>query len=176
MSWFMAIAIGQRFIGLWTGENSQAVLYHHWFKSGSNLQSGSQSPVQIEALRDTAALIVFIALFAIFVLFLYWNILHLFLTRKYDKELFKAPYFFPGELAVCTVWPFSLLKTTAYILLITGSPLLAKRRFKDLKEPIINETAMVKFFCYLWKVSCLIFGGIIVAGMIWGGIEMILMD
>ena len=130
--------------------------------------------MQIDSLKDIAVWTFFISGFAILILFIYWNILYLFLTKKYDKSLFREPYFNLSELAVYNVWPLSLVKATAYVLLITNAS-IAKKRFQSLSEPI-NETATVKFFCYLLIGLTLIFGGVFVAGLIWGGVDMLLVS
>ncbi len=59
-----------------------------------------------------------------------WHILHFFLTRKYDKLLFKRPYFRETELGAYTIWPFSLMRTMGYILLLATPRLVKLRRFK----------------------------------------------
>lgn len=129
--------------------------------------------MQIDGYMTIVFWLLVISSIAIFILIVYWNILHLFLTRKYDPILFRAPYFNSSELGVYSVWPFSLVKTTGYILLITNAP-FAKKRFKGLEQLIVKESLLVKFFCYLWEVWFLVFGGIFTICIILSGIDMIL--
>lgn len=127
--------------------------------------------MQIEDFKDIALMVFFSSGFAILVLFFYWNILYLLLTRRYDKLLFKEPFFNKNEITVYSVWPFSLVKATAYILLITNSS-IAKKRFKSLDEPI-NESKIIMFFCYFLIYATLFFGGIFFIGMLWGAVDML---
>ena len=128
--------------------------------------------MQLDALITALANPFFVSIFAIFILFIYWNVLYWFLKKKYDPLLFREPYFNKNEIEVFNVWPFSLVKATAYILLIANFS-IAKKRFKDLDNPV-KESAPVKFFCHLLIVATLIFGSIFVIGFIMGLIDMLI--
>lgn len=130
--------------------------------------------MQIEDIRNIALWLFFYAIGGSFVFFVYWNILYFYLTRKYDRKLFKQPFFNASELGVYSSWPFSLVRATAYILLITNSS-IAKKRFKDLNEPVI-EIKLVKVLCQLWKISLFIIAVMFLLGMLWGGIDMLFLS
>ncbi len=130
--------------------------------------------MQIEVIRNIAGLSLFYSLIGIFLFFVYWNALYFILTRKYDRILFKKPYFNANELGVYSAWPFSLVKATAYILLITNSS-ISKKRFKELKEPV-SESGLIWLLCHIWKVSLLIIVCMFAIGMIWGGLDMLIFD
>lgn len=128
--------------------------------------------MQVAMIEEIALMAFFVSGFAILILFLYWNILYLLLKKKYDKLLFKEPYFNKNEIAVYSVWPFSLVKATAYILLIVDSS-IAKKRFKSLEYPI-DESVLLKYLCYLLIFATFVFGGIFIIGLAWGAVDMLL--
>jgi len=78
------------------------------------------------------------------------HILHFILCKKYDALLFKEPIFNQTELGVYSVWPFSLFRSTGYILLV-GAPkfFVTKRRFKELTIERSN-LFLLTFFCRLY--------------------------
>ncbi len=61
------------------------------------------------------------------------HILHFILPKKYDALLFKEPIFNKTELTILRIWPYSLIRTTGYILLLTVPNFyITKKRFKDI--------------------------------------------
>lgn len=64
--------------------------------------------------------------------FFLWNLLHLYLGRCFDPQLFRRPYFSERELHLCNSWPMSLQKTTIYMLLLVyPSGESTRRRFSQ---------------------------------------------
>jgi len=114
----------------------------------------------------------FISIIAIFIHFIYWNILHIYL-KKHDSILFKEPYFSVNELAVYSSWPLSLVKTTAYILLLTNSG-ISKKRFIKLNDPI-SESKTIIYLCHIWKISLILIVVVFSSCMIWVGIDMLIL-
>jgi len=100
-----------------------------------------------------------------------WLILHPILCKKYDKILFREPYFRLNfgltELAVYRSWPLSLFRSMGYILLL-GIPTLAKkRRFKGVSIDTTNETFLMitcKIFLVLGSLGILF----VLILIIWG--------
>lgn len=127
--------------------------------------------MQLDALITALANSFFVSMFAILALFVYWNVLYWMLKKKYDPLLFKEPFFNKNEIEVFSVWPFSLVKATAYILLIANYS-VARKRFKNFENPV-NESAPVKFFCHLLIIATLIFGSIFLVGIILGLVDML---
>ena len=97
-----------------------------------------------------------------------WHILHLVLCKKYDKILFREPYFRLTELTVYRSWPLSLFRSMGYILLL-GIPTLAKkRRFKGVSIDTTNETFLIitcKIFLTLGSLSILFVLFLIIWGL-----------
>lgn len=119
---------------------------------------------------ETAFLVVFGGLvFTAFATVLLWHILHFILCNKYDATLFRQPYFRINELSVYTVWPFSLIRSMGYIMLLGAPSLAKKRRFKDVKIDTSNQILLVTV-CRLFIV--LIALGIIflLTLIIWGAL------
>jgi len=125
--------------------------------------------MSLDEFRELFFLLALISIIAIFVHFIYWNILYLYL-RKYDPILFKEPYFSTSELSVYRSWPLSLIKATSYILLLTNSR-ISRKRFSALTESI-SESKTLIFLCHFWKILLALIIFIVTLCVIWVGIDM----
>jgi len=63
-------------------------------------------------------------------------VLHNTLIKRLDPILFKRPYFQEKELLLYVTWPFSLLKTAGYIMLITCPGAAKWKRFKGFDKAV----------------------------------------
>ncbi len=94
-------------------------------------------------------LVVFGGQFVSVILMLFiWIGLHPFVCRRFDKELFKAPWFRPNELFLYASWPFSPFRSAAYMLLLTFPAAIKKRRFKGV-EIDTSGCGVLRFFSWL---------------------------
>jgi len=96
-----------------------------------------------------------------------WHILHLILCKKYDKILFREPYFRLTELTVYHSWPLSLLRSMGYILLLGVPTLAKKRRFKGITLDTSKDFFIVltcKIFLVLGSLGILF----VLILIIWG--------
>lgn len=91
------------------------------------------------------------------------HVLGFLLARRYDRHFFKPPYFTPGEVAVYSAWPLSLLRYGTYIM-HTGFPrILHRRRFKGHASPYTPGRFM-KLSCQAWLIALVL--GIVAAPML----------
>ncbi len=84
-----------------------------------------------------------------FLLLILWVGLHPFLCRRFDKELFKAPWFRPNELFLYASWPFSPFRSAAYMLLLTFPAAIKKRRFKGVEIDTRGDRVLT-FFSWIF--------------------------
>ena len=82
-----------------------------------------------------------------------WHILHFILCKKFDDQLFQEKYFNTNELGIYSVWPFSLVRSMGYILLVAAPNFyITKRRFKDIKIER-SGIGLLQLFCWLLILS-----------------------
>jgi len=124
----------------------------------------------LDEVRNWVFWLSLISIAAIFIHFIYWNILYIYL-KKYDPILFKEPYFSVNEIAVYSSWPLGLVKVAAYIFLITNSK-ISKKRFANLIEPI-SESMTIKYLCHIWEISLFSIVVVFSLSLLWVGIDIL---
>ncbi len=106
----------------------------------------------------------------IFILAIFIHILHPLLSRRLDSLLFNPQWFSIGEVAMLSLWPLSLFKTSHYIFLITFPNYARRKRFKGLQEnlpiePPLKLAASILMYLHILFVvvgiAVFIFGTII---------------
>ena len=107
------------------------------------------------------AMLVFVACIPV------WQILHFILCPRYDKHLFKQPYFRPMEIAVLSSWPLSLFRSLAYILFVAAPSVAKWRRFVG-AEPDVKNGLWLVLLCRLFLFSLIATAAIFFPICIWG--------
>ncbi len=98
-----------------------------------------------------------------------WHILHIVLCKKYDKILFKQPYFRETELGVYSAWPLSLMRSMGFIGLLGMPGLFKKRRFQGIELDLSGELFLVilsKLFFIIFGLDLLLFLVMIVLAVV----------
>lgn len=97
-----------------------------------------------------------------FSIVVFLHILHFILTKKYDAVLFKEPIFNKTELIIMRIWPYSLMRTLGYILLLALSKnsRVAKKRFKGVeidRSNVFLLTLFSRVFLFMLVLTLLFF-------------------
>jgi len=98
-------------------------------------------------------------LFFGFLLAVFIHILHLMLSRRLDPILFNYQWFSIGEVAMMSLWPFSLFKSSYYAFLITFPNFARRKRFKGLQNNLPIETPLriaSKIYMYFYILTAMV--------------------
>ncbi|ROQ21186.1 hypothetical protein EDC38_1809 [Marinimicrobium koreense] len=75
-------------------------------------------------------------------------VLHNMLITRLDPLLFQEPYFHRKELTVLTIWPFTVVKTMGYMMLVVVPKMAKWKRFKGFNETLPLSRFLVAL-CYV---------------------------
>lgn len=76
------------------------------------------------------------------------HIQHFLLLKRFDEIWFNDKYFSPGEIAIYSSYPLSIVRSISYSCAIC-LPFTVKKRYKDL-SPARNSSKLIKSISYLW--------------------------
>lgn len=98
--------------------------------------------------------------------------LHISLCRRFDPLLFKSPFFKERELSLLAAWPFSIIKSMSYMLLIIA-PGLVKKKYHNVNVEVNPHTLeKVGVYLYFLAISIALFS--IMALLVWLIIDVII--
>jgi hypothetical protein len=75
-------------------------------------------------------------------------VLHNTLISRLDPLLFQEPYFHRKELTILTIWPFTVVKTMGYMMLVVVPKMAKWKRFKGFNETLPLGKFLVAL-CYV---------------------------